>query len=457
MMTTDNQSLARLRVLHVCYSDGNGGAAIGARRSHNAMLSQGIDSVLAVVKKTTTDPRVIELPEKPVRRFAARQLTRCVEWFQKSDNEVFRTLNIIPMGAADALNKIEADIIQLHWVAADTVSISELAKLNKPIVWKLPDMWAFSGAEHYSQIESADRFADGYTASNRPKGQTGLDIDRWIWAYKKSAWRDVNFNIVGPSKWIANCARRSILLGNALVRHIPNPLDLSLYKPHSMSAAREAFGLPQDRTLVMFGALHATTDPRKGFQHLQAALDHLPQHLDPNTTSIVVMGADGPKGQKTGPYDTHYLGVLRDEQKIVAAYCTADVFVLPCEMDNLPNVVKEATCCGVPCTGFDVGGMPDMIDHHETGYLAKPYDPQDLARGIAWVARNATDDMRMEVRRRAESKHAEDIAVRRYVDFYNEILGRPPVQGQTIECSPETARALAQESQSEKNVVRGVL
>ncbi len=456
-MTTDDHRTARLRVLHVCYSDGNGGAAIGARRSHNAMLSQGIDSVLAVVKKTTNDSRVIELPENPARRFVSRQLTRCVEWFQTSDNKVFRTLNIIPMGAADVLNTIEADIIQLHWVAADTVSISELAKLNKPIVWKLPDMWAFSGAEHYSQIESADRFADGYTASNRPKGQAGLDIDRWIWTYKKNVWRDVNFNIVGPSKWIADCARRSILFKNARIRHIPNPLDLSLYAPQPKSDARAAFGLPQDRTLVMFGALHATTDPRKGFQHLQAALDHLPQHLDPNTTSIVVMGADGPRGQKTGPYDTHYLGVLREEKEIVAAYCTADVFVLPCEMDNLPNVIKEATCCGVPCTGFDVGGMPDMIDHQETGYLAKPYDPQDLARGIGWVAQHATADFRKEVRRRAELKHAEHVAVNRYVEFYDEILGRPSAPDQKSERSTEDAKTSAQEPQNENNIIREVL
>jgi glycosyltransferase involved in cell wall biosynthesis len=53
--------------------------------------------------------------------------------------------------------------------------------------------------------------------------------------------------------------------------------------------------------------------------------------------------------------------------------------------DNLPNTVMESLACGTPCVAFDIGGMPDMIEHQQNGYLSKPFDIDDLARGIVWV------------------------------------------------------------------------
>ena len=285
-------------------------------------------------------------------------------------------------------------------------------------------MWAFSGAEHYVNPDDPERFREGYRRDNRPAHESGLDIDRWIWRYKRRRWRDARFHIIGPSRWIADSARQSLLFRDFPIRSIPNPLDLDLYQPKSTDEARAAFGLPREKRLIMFGAMQATSDRRKGFQHLKAALDHLPAHLDPADTAFVILGADGPSGDKIAGFDMHYLGIIRDEERIVEAYNTADLLVLPAEADNLPNVVKEATCCGVPCAGFDVGGMPDMIDHLETGYLARPYDPIELAAGIAWIAERSTPEMRAEVRARAVGKHAHAVSIGRYVDFYNEVLGR---------------------------------
>ncbi|MFM6909103.1 MAG: glycosyltransferase, partial [Dolichospermum sp.] len=57
----------------------------------------------------------------------------------------------------------------------------------------------------------------------------------------------------------------------------------------------------------------------------------------------------------------------------------------PSVQDNLPNTVMESLACGTPCVAFDIGGMSDMIEHQQNGYLAKPFDVDDLARGIAWV------------------------------------------------------------------------
>lgn len=423
-MAANSADARPLRVIHLCYSDGGGGAAIGARRSHQAMLSQGLESRLVVVSKTTDDDRVVELPQRPYRRYAARRLAQTISAFQRSNNPVIRTFNIVPMGAAAILNAMDGDIIQMHWIAADTISIGEMTQLNKPVVWKLPDMWGFSGAEHYLNPGDPERFVEGYTRDNRPDHQSGIDLDRWVWAYKHRKWQDAQLNIVGPSRWISDCAKRSKLFGAFPIRNIPNPLDLSLYQPRDQRTARDKFGLSHHKRLIMFGAMQATSDRRKGFGHLQSALEHLGKHLDPSETELVVVGADGPDGHKINEFNVRYLGIIRDEGTLVESYNAADVFVLPCEMDNLPNVIKEATCCGVPCAGFNVGGMPDMVDHLETGYLATPYDAEELAHGIGWVAQNNNPEARREVRRRAETKHDQAVAVARYMDFYYEILDR---------------------------------
>ena len=412
-----------LRVIHLGYADDRGGAAIGARRSHNAMKKQGVDSRLVVVNKHTDDPDVIQLPKRRLRQAVANRVNRLVKRFQVSGNPIIRTPNLVPMGTARFLNAIPGDVIQMHWIAADTISIGELAALNKPVFWKLPDMWGFSGAEHYLNPGDPERFQEGYIRENRPAHESGFDLDRRIWQYKRWRWRDARFNIIGPSRWVADCARRSLLFKDFAIRSIPNPLDLDLYRPTSKEAARASFGLPTDKRLIMFGAMHATKDRRKGFQHLKAALDHLGEHLDPQIYAFVILGSKGPDGEKIAGFDLHYLGIIRDEARIVDAYNTADLLVLPAEADNLPNVIKEATCCGVPCAGFEVGGMPDMVDHLETGYLAKPYDPVELAAGIGWVAKRSTPALRAEVRARAETKHAEPIAVGRYLDFYRDVLG----------------------------------
>lgn len=411
-----------LKVVHLCYSDDRGGAAIGARRSHLAMLSQGVDSKLVVVKKHSSDPRVIELPARNTFRRFVTKLGIYLTRLQKSGNPIIRTLNFLPMGTAKFLNSLDADIVQMHWVAADTISVGEIARINKPVVWKLPDMWPFSGAEHYLNPGDIPRYKEGYTAANRQSHESGLDVDRLAWLYKKYVWRNADFSVVGPSKWIADCAAESVLFRDLRIRHIPNPLDLELYKPKSKRAARQAFGLAQEKRLIMFGAMQATRDSRKGFQYLEQALTHLREYLSPEAVELVVLGSDGPEGQQLSGFNVHYLGTIRDECELVDAYNAADMFVLPAAADNLPNVIKEATCCGVPCAGFNIGGMPDMVDHLETGYLAQPYDATELAKGIAWTIERSTPELRKEVRTRAEGKHHHDIVIERYLDFYHEIL-----------------------------------
>lgn len=415
-------SRTSLKVAHLCFADARGGAAIGARRLHQSMRRCGVNSTLYVVEKYGDDDTVIKLPKGHRRRKLARKVQQEIVKRQHSNNPIVRTLNIVPVGTASTLNNTDADIVQMHWIGADTISIGEIVKIKKPVVWKLPDMWAFSGAEHYLLPGDRPRYRDGYSSDNRQYHESGLDLDRLIWLYKKKRWKNARFSVVGPSSWIANCAKESVLFKNLNVRHILNPLDVDLYAIRSRETTRKRFALPQTKKLIGFGAFHATRDTRKGLHHLREALTHLAGQHSIDDIEFVVVGADGEKNEEIAGIKVNYLGVINDENILVDAYNAVDLFVLPTEADNLPNVVKEATCCGIPCVGFRVGGMPDMVDHLDTGYLAEPFDTQELAQGIIWTLDNVGENKRDLIRARAEAKHAQAVAVKKYLDFYQEIL-----------------------------------
>ena len=66
-------------------------------------------------------------------------------------------------------------------------------------------------------------------------------------------------------------------------------------------------------------------------------------------------------------------------------YNAADVYITPSLQENLPNTIMEAMSSGTPCVGFNIGGIPEMIDHKLTGYVAEYKSSEDLAKGINWT------------------------------------------------------------------------
>ncbi len=122
-------------------------------------------------------------------------------------------------------------------------------------------------------------------------------------------------------------------------------------------------------------------------------------------------------------FKSHYLGKLSDEISLALVYAAADIFVAPSLQDNLPNTVMEAIACGTPCVAFNIGGMSEMIEHQVNGYLAQPYQIDDLAQGIAWVIENRERHQKLcdRAREKAEQEFTLEIQARRYESVYQEL------------------------------------
>lgn len=414
-----------LKILHISTSDVGGGAARAAFRITVAQAKAGLDSRLVVLRQREPHPLLLQ----PLGHFgsllpqAKSLISRRLLKSQKTNNQTLHSLNLFSSGLVEWINHSNADIVNLHWVGGEMLSIADIGKIRKPLCWTMHDMWPFSGAEHYDDLANPERYKTGYTKNNRPAGYCGPDLDAWTWRRKQNAWANTRFNLISPSHWLADCARNSALQGHHPIHVIPNPVDLAVFKPHDRQLARRILGLREDRRYILFGAMGCTGDKRKGFHLLQPAiqtLTHSTQYTD--DTEVLIFGANAPENPPDLGLKTHYLGSFHDEISLSLLYSAADVFVAPSMQDNLPNTLVEAIACGTPCVAFQIGGMPDLIVPSVTGFMAAPFEITSFADAITQALALNTQFHRTQIRSYAENTFKEDVVARQYQSLYEKML-----------------------------------
>ena len=415
-----------MKITHLSTYDLFGGAARAAYRIHQGLLSVGIDSKFLVQRKTSDDPSVISR-ETGLQKLSTKIRLKA-SWqilnLQKTTNPIKHSLNLFPSGIHKRINAMDADVVHMHWINDEMISIREIARINKPIVWTLQDMWAFCGADHYEDLEATGRYLSRYEPSNRPSSYSGLDLDRSTWRRKKKHWANKQFHMVAPSSWMGNCISKSELLKEQPVCVIPNCLDTDCFKPMDKDLAGSRFTLSANKKYVMFGALSGTTDKRKGFHLLQSALQQISTHEISEELEIIVFGSDEPADPPDLGLPTRYLGLVNDDETLAQLYSAAAVIIAPSTQDNLPSSATEPLACGTPVVAFGTTGLLDIVDHRQTGYLATPFDPEDLAQGIIWVLE---DDARRKTlgtnaRNSAVEKYDMTTVAKQYTDLYEQVL-----------------------------------
>ncbi len=407
-----------IKVLHIANSDLKGGASRAAYRIHKCLVQYGdelgIDSHMRVMNKVSADARVYGARPSgvsPIREFLRPRLNlRAYKGFKLGKPTSF-SIAWPDTGLGKELQQSDADIFNLHWLGNHTLSVEEIGRLQKPAVWRLADMWAFCGAEHYVTPPPAidERFALGYTDSNRIASEKGKDLNKLTWERKMKSWKQP-MHIISPTNWLAGCVKRSVLMHDWPVTVIPTAVELDRWKPMDKSKVRYVLGLPADVPLVLFGAMGGTADPRKGGDLLFEALEKLKAKVEGTPLAqlqIVVFGQDRPAKEESMSFPVHYTGHLNDDLSLSMYYAAADIMIVPSRQDNLPGTALESLACGTPVAAFDIGGLPDIVDHQQTGWLAKPFDTDDLAAGIEWVLSDAH-------RYQSLSAQARSIAVQKY-------------------------------------------
>ena len=419
-----------MRILIVNTSECTGGAAVAAHRLMDALNNNGVKAKMLVADKSSDQITVVQLPHRWLMRWRflwERFVIYCRLHFTR--HNLF-AVDIANTGAdITSLPEFrEADLIHLSWVNQGMLSLAgirRIIKSGKPVVWTMHDLWPATAICHYAR-QCASFKTGCHHCRLLPGGGGAGDLASEVWGRKKQLYHNSNIHFVTCSRWLEGQARQSALFVGQRVCSIPNPIDSRVYAPMPRREARLAAGLPEEGRIILFVA-QRVDDERKGVAYFIEAVNSLaaasPQWAASTTVAVIGKNSEQIEGQTA--VRTIALGTLTGSRAMVAAYNAADVFVLPSLEDNLPNTVMEAMACGVPCVGFRVGGLPEMIDHRKNGYIANFKDAADLAAGIAWTLGEADRAaLAAEARNKVLRCYSQQSVASQYIEVYNEMIAQ---------------------------------
>ena len=420
-----------LKILSVNVSDTSGGAARAAYRIHRAVRTLGVDSRMFVKNKEKEDDSVLRVDDfdrknifSGIYRFVRHKIKNKLQharWNKYPRREDVFLSDLRSTSIHGALQKIDYDVLHLHWINLRFLDLKELTRVNKPIVWTLHDCWPFAGICHY--FYDCDQYKTN--CGNCPFLHSGIekDLSYRVWRRKKKFYTGLNLHIVTPSRWLAEAARQSSLFSGFPVTVIPNPIDTNLFSPRSRAEACTVLGLQPDKKYILYGAINAIADKRKGFIQLAEAFRVLEQQGSEQDIELLVMGADQPMEELKNSIPVTYLGYINSDEKMVSAYNAADLMVVPSLSENLSNVIMESLACGTPVVAFNIGGNSDMIEHQQNGYLAEAFSVDDLAEGILWCLEHNKDGRLSEdARKKVEDNFSMEKVAGEYSELYKSLV-----------------------------------
>ncbi|MCK5084579.1 MAG: glycosyltransferase family 4 protein [Candidatus Pacebacteria bacterium] len=408
-----------MKILTMNTSDIQGGAARAAYRLHRALLDSNIDSQMLVQSKKSEDHTVLG-PETKVQKAMAKSRSieqLIVSFYGNKAKNLFSPAWSPFSITVKKINEIDPDIVHLHWITGGMIGIEALAKIKAPIVWSLHDMWALTGGCYYDENCGAYKNSCGnckILGSNKNN-----DLSRKIFERKQKTFSKINnLTVVGLSSWLEKCAKESSLFKNRKILNLPNPINTNIFKITDKYVARKILNLPNNKKLVLFGTANITSDPRKGFDKLSEAL----KKIKNENIELVMFGGSESQNMPKLRYKIHWMGYQSD-LSLQSLYCACDLTVVPSLQENLSNTIMESLSCATPVVGFDIGGNSDMIEHKKNGYLAKPFNTNDLANGIEWVVNcDSYDELCKNARKKVLEEFDSKVVARKYINLYKETL-----------------------------------
>jgi glycosyltransferase involved in cell wall biosynthesis len=413
-----------IRVLHLAQSDGGGGANKAAFRLHRSLRDIGVASTFHPGRKIDNDPDVI--PAWPpiagdfISKLAAWLDSHSLDFYPDRRGDVFSPIRFC-YGRSRRGLVTAADVVCLHWIAGSFLHPRHLARLNKPLVWRLSDLWPFTGGCHFPA--DCRKFEDRCGSCPSLGSDVADDLAARGFAARERWYDALDLTIAAPSRWIAEEAKRSKLFRRRRIVHIPTGIDVSTFRPMPRAEARRLLDLPVDAPMLLFGAMDSTTNSRKGFAPLRQALGRFARSSSARGAVAVVFGGATDAARDVEGLPLIHVGKISDQERLARLYAAADVLVAPFIEDNLPNVVLEALACGTPVVAFSAGGITDAVEHQRNGILVPVGDADALAEGIAWALDPARKPA-LDAAARATALSRFDIVqcARAYRDLFAEII-----------------------------------
>lgn len=414
-----------MNVLIVSTHDHQGGAAIAAYRLLEALNKNGATAHMLTIDKQSDNPNVTQIGNQLINkgRFTAERGAIYIRNGFSKKNLFDVSLANIGVSITSHPQFKKADVIHLHWINQGMLSIREIGQIvasGKKIVWTMHDMWPFTGICHHAA--GCNHFEKGCGMCPYLNKPSKYDISYTTFMLKQAAYSQGNIHFVACSHWLKQLAVKSKLTAQHKVSAIANPINTELYKPKDKAALRKTMNLPSDKKIILFAAAKVS-DRRKGIDYLVEASKIISQQKDNNSIFLIAGGNSEEIIEQLALPATNVGYVASADMPNI--YNVADVFVTPSLQENLPNTLMESMACGTPCVGFNIGGIPEMIDHKQNGYVAKYKDTLDLANGLLWVLQKSNTVSNIEMlsanaRSKAVTNYSEATIAKSYIEIYNQ-------------------------------------
>lgn len=423
----------RPKVLSVCTSAYNGGAARAAFRIHQGVNALGGDSTMFVKGEGNFEDKVIGLDEFIPDNFvfkagdwAANKIKnkwQHYQWRNYKNRPQAYLSDLRSTNLHNALKKINFDVLHLHWINGRFFPIELLQGLHKPIVWTLHDSWPFCGACHY--FLDCEEYKNQCGKCPMLCSSCKNDLSHKVWEKKREYFEGLDLHIVSPSNWLANCAKESSLFKDFPITVIPNCIDTNTFRPMAENEISPKWRNFKEKRLgknfILYGAMNAATDKRKGFSSLLSALQILENSGKADNLELVVFGESNGLGEINLSIPVHNAGVISDTEELVSLYNIADVTVVPSITENLSCTIMESLACGTPVAAFDIGGNRDIIEHTQNGFLTKEKNDNGLADGLVWCIYNK-EKLTTNALKKVKDCYTIETVCKQYISLYNSIL-----------------------------------
>ena len=346
-----------MKILNISYSDKFGGAAKSAYRIHKLLNSiKKIKSDMLVVKKLSNDKNVLTVDSAYLSLIFKLKNYLGILLSKFDNNKNPKSYNFFSSPFLQYINNSNYDLINLHWINAETLSVEDIKKIKKPFIITMHDMWWLCGSENYLE----------YGDNKWKKGRFKNFISDHIYNKKKNIYP---LAIVSPSKWLINCVKQSSLFKKVKLINIPYPIDTRVYLPKKKIKSISKLKINKNNKVkIFFGVFGNSKDKRKGIDLLTKSLNL----IDPNLFELVIASKN--KFDKSYKFKIKNLDYIESEKQLSKIYNICDIVVLPSRLDNLPNIALEAQSCGKPIIAYNVGGLSDIVKNNYTGFLIKPFN-----------------------------------------------------------------------------------
>ena len=298
-----------MKILHI-NGTSQGGAANFAINLHQSLLDKNLESSI-FLPNGKNNLINIYYPKSYIYKFFSKIKITIARVLNKY---FFKIKSTVTLGVFSSyfikklIKKINPQILHLHWLGNEIMSLKDISDIKIPVVVTMHDMWFILPVEHY-------RVEYDYKLKNSKLKNYFLNRAKY---QKKKISKKINY--IFTSEWMKSEGIKSGILQDSLIHKIGCGIDFQKWKSIHKLKAKKELNLDINKRYVLFSSMGLSQ--RKGFDLFVEAVKKLNQNI-----GILISSDEPPKDKLEFKY--HFFQNLNDTASRSLLYSAADLCIIP--------------------------------------------------------------------------------------------------------------------------------